>query len=371
MKNIDELIQRAPLSFYEAMGGEGIISDLEEKLKQFLGCRFIILVPSATFALFISLKALGVKSGDEVIVSAYDWFAASAAVLHCNAIPIFADVDEWTYTINPQKIDELVSERTKAVIVTHLFGHPADMPSIMKIAKKRKIYVIEDCAQALGAVCNEKRVGSWGNIACFSFGPGKDFSAGEGGAIATNDEKIYEKLLMLCQHPFRQIRSGLSENPFSLKCHINPLGAAFLLDQWENFERILSVKQTAMRNINEILRQDDNKLLYPVYVREGCLHTCHRFAPRARIRGEKALEILFAKGIPASLGPLQKPIPHIVKQKLKKCFWYPFKEELNQMLPQNRYPVAEKLCNHLITLDWQIGLDESKLNLLSDILKEL
>lgn len=156
------------LSLEASMAGQGTVRELEVTFAQWLGVKYAISVSSGTFALYIALKAIGLKPNDEVIVPAYDWYAATAAVLHCGAIPVFADVDKHTYTIEPNSVVERISPKTKAIIATHLYGHPANMTELQKIANAHNFFLIEDATQALGAALNGKKLGH-GGFCLFQF----------------------------------------------------------------------------------------------------------------------------------------------------------------------------------------------------------
>ncbi len=352
------------------MAGQGAVGELEGVIAQWLRVKYAVAVSSGTLALHIALKAADVQIGDEVVVPAYDWFAATAAVLHCGAIPVFADVDERTYTIDPCSVAQRLSPKTKAIIATHLFGHPADMPKLRDLATAHGVALIEDAAQALGAVCNDKKVGAWGDLACFSFGVGKTPSCGEGGLIATNEESLYERVLALCQHPLRQRWEGLTPNPFALRAPMNPLAAAYLLEQWGELEQKLTERQSAFQRLNEVLAE--TRVLRPVFVREGCGHACHRFCPVAtKGRWAAIVRALVAAGIPACEGLLSQPLPQwlLVTLQSGQLWWHPFPERLadSASLP---CPVADRLCRTLITLDWRVGQTSDGLNTLRETLLE-
>jgi len=152
---------------------------------------------NGTDAISLSLMALGIKAGDEVICPSLTATFTALAISAIGAVPVFADVDS-SYTIDPEKIQDLVTSKTRAIIPVHLYGQPANMDRIMDIARKNNLYVIEDACQAHGALYKGRRVGSIGDIGCFSFYPTKNLGAiGDGGAITTNNESIYEKIRML------------------------------------------------------------------------------------------------------------------------------------------------------------------------------
>lgn len=174
------------------------VREFEKEWAKYLGAKYCFTVGNGTDALFLSLKALGIKEGDEVIVPDFTFVATAFAVSNTGATPVFVDVGIDSYNINPKEIESKISEKTKAIIVVHIYGNPADMDSILKIAKKYKLLVIEDAAQAHGAVYKNKKVGTIGDIGCFSFYPTKNLGCyGDAGAIVTNNTLIANKIMLL------------------------------------------------------------------------------------------------------------------------------------------------------------------------------
>jgi perosamine synthetase len=161
----------------------------EKEVARYQGIKYAIATTSESTALSLCMAAL-VGPGDEVIVPAISSLATANCILYNNAIPIFADIDPKTLNMDPNNLVKNITERTKAIISVHMYGCPADIDPIIKIAKKYDLFVIEDCALAMGAEYMGKKVGTFGNIACFSFGTGKQLYIGEGGMITTNDDKI-------------------------------------------------------------------------------------------------------------------------------------------------------------------------------------
>jgi dTDP-4-amino-4,6-dideoxygalactose transaminase len=158
-------------------------------------------VASGTDALILAIKACGVKAGDEVITTPFTFIATAEAITHCGAIPVFVDIEPRTYNIDPEQIERRITERTRAILPVHLYGHPAEMDAIMELARKHNLKVIEDCAQALSSEYKAKRVGALGDAGCFSFFPSKNLGAfGDGGMMTTNDQTVAETALMLRQH---------------------------------------------------------------------------------------------------------------------------------------------------------------------------
>jgi dTDP-4-amino-4,6-dideoxygalactose transaminase len=177
------------------------VENFEEEFKNFVGSNYCVSCANGTDAIYIALKALGVKQGDEVIVPAHTWFSTSEAVGQCGAIPVFCDTTLDTYLIDPRKIGGLVTARTVGIIPVHLYGQPADMSAIMKIARKYNLWVVEDCAQAHGALVDGVSVGNFGIFGTYSFYPGKNLGAmGDAGALVTNDEAYAIKAAKFSRH---------------------------------------------------------------------------------------------------------------------------------------------------------------------------
>lgn len=174
--------------------GGGKVKEFEAKFAEFIGVDHTVGCANGTDAIEIALEALGIGKGDEVLVPAYTWVSTASAVSRVGAEPVFVDVHEDYYTIDIKLIEKSITAKTKAIIPVHFYGLPADMIAINKIAKKHNLYVIEDCAQAHGAMIGKQAVGTFGDIATFSFYPGKNLGAyGDGGAILTNDEALANK----------------------------------------------------------------------------------------------------------------------------------------------------------------------------------
>jgi dTDP-4-amino-4,6-dideoxygalactose transaminase len=173
--------------------GGSKVEEFEERFASFVGVNHVVSCANGTDAIEIALEALGIGPGDEVLVPAYSWVSTASAVSRVGAEPVFVDVHPEYYTIDPKLAAEAINNKTKAIIPVHFYGLPADMPAIMKLAQKHKIFVVEDCAQAHGAMIGKEMAGTFGDIATFSFYPGKNLGAyGDGGAIVTNNESLAE-----------------------------------------------------------------------------------------------------------------------------------------------------------------------------------
>jgi len=173
------------------------VKEFEDKIADYLGVKYAIAVTNCTSALHLALLCIGIKGGDEVLVADYTFPATGHAVLYCRAKPVFVDTDLKTYNINPELIEEKITERTKAIIPVHTFGQPAKMDKIMEIAEDYNLKVIEDAACALGAKYKNRYAGTIGDIGCFSFHARKGITTGEGGMVVTNNKNLAEKIRML------------------------------------------------------------------------------------------------------------------------------------------------------------------------------
>ncbi len=169
------------------------VTSLEKEFAQYHKQKYAYATSTGTTALELALKAIGIQPGDEVIIPSYTNIATAQAVLEKGGIPIFADIDD-TFTISPTSIKTLISSKTKAILPVHMFGNVADMESITQIAKKHSLYVIEDCCQAIGAAYAGKKVGTWGDVGCFSFNAKKAIFTGQGGMVITSNKTIYSRI---------------------------------------------------------------------------------------------------------------------------------------------------------------------------------
>lgn len=184
-----------------AFAGGPFVSKFEEEFAAYCSTKHSVAVGNGTDALWFALLALGIGKGDEVITTPSTFIATAEAITYCGATPVFVDIDEETFTIDPKLIEDAITPRTKAIIPVHLYGQMADMDPIIEIARRHKLAVIEDACQAHGAEYKGRRAGSIGDVGCFSFYPGKNLGAcGEGGACVTNNPELRAKMAMFRDH---------------------------------------------------------------------------------------------------------------------------------------------------------------------------
>ena len=187
------------------------IDTFEEKFAVYCGTKYAVATSSGTTALHLALVSLGVTADDEVIIPDFTFVATASAVKYIGAKVITVDIDEDTLCIDPHAIEKAITSKTKAIIPVHLYGHPANMEAINKIAKKHNLFVVEDAAEAHGSEINGKRVGSLSHAGIFSFYGNKIITSGEGGMITTSDEHLYKKLKYLRDHAMSQDKRLLNE----------------------------------------------------------------------------------------------------------------------------------------------------------------
>lgn len=273
--------------------GEEVV-EFEKEMGAFLGSKYALGVNSGTDALFIALKSLGIGPGDEVLAPSFTFFATAEAISHVGAMPVFVDIHPETFNIDAEKVLEKINDRTKAIIVVHLFGQPAEMGSLLTIAKKHNLKVIEDVAQATGAKYQDKVVGSLGDVGAFSFFPSKNLGAfGDGGLLATQDENIFQVSKMLRSHGSKK---KYYNEMIGYNSRLDELQAAFLrirlrkLESWnEGRQRVAATYKELFSGVSEVVTPTPRK---------NTTHVFHQYTIRVKngLR-DSVKEALDKKGI--------------------------------------------------------------------------
>lgn len=325
-EEINQAIERVLKSGWFILGEE--VKHFEEDFSKYTSAKYGIGVNSGSDALFLSVKSLGIGKGDEVITTSHTFISTVDAITRNGAKPVFVDIDPDTYCIDTTKIEGKITENTKAILPVHLYGHPAEMDTIMNIALKHKLFVIEDACQAHGAEYKGKKVGSIGDLGCFSFYPIKNLGAsGDGGIIVTNNEELAEKLKLLRNygqskkyyHEFVGINSRLDEIQASI------LSVKLKhLDTWNEKRRDLA------KLYDELL--EDVQVVKP-FEKEDVRHVFHLYVIRSKER-DRLQQYLIANGIETQI---HYPVP-IHKQKAY------------QSLGNDNLPITEKICQEILSL---------------------
>lgn len=243
-KEVLDVIESGHLSRYGVIGEDGFqhkVASFEQELCEKFGVKHSVATSSGTGSLLCCLAALGIGAGDEVIVPGYTFIASISSIILSNAIPVLAEIDE-SLTIDPKRIEELITPRTKAIMPVHMLGNPCRMDAIMDIAQKHNLYVIEDCCQAVGAQYKGRRVGSIGDISAYSLNVYKTITAGDGGAVGTNDDLLYERAFGFHDQGHKPARLGVEVGKRSIvgmNMRMNELTGAVALAQLRKLDNIL------------------------------------------------------------------------------------------------------------------------------------
>ena len=249
------------------------VKQFEEEFANYCNAKYCIGVGNGTDALFIVLKSLDIGQGDEVITAANSFIATSEAITATGAKVVFVDCHPDYYTIDVSKIEEKITERTKGIIPVHLYGQPADMDKIIEIAKRYNLFVIVDAAQAHGAKYKNRKVGTIGDIACFSFYPGKNLGAyGDGGAILTNNEELAKKCRMLSNHgrieKYNHEFEGYNSRLDGLQAAILSVKLKYLNEWIEKRRKIAYLYNKLLKNTNVVTPKElpETRCVYHLYV---------------------------------------------------------------------------------------------------------
>ena len=286
--------------------------------------RFALPVSNGSVAIEIALRTLGIKPGDEVIVPAYTFISTATSVLMVGAIPIFADMEPSSYCMDPKNVARRITPRTRAIIPVHLGGHMTDMPSLMEIANKEGVPVIEDCAQAIDSGLEGKKAGKWGALGTFSFQSNKTITSGEGGLITANDPTLAERVVAL--RAFGRFRTGkgvrssdLTCQYVSSNCRLSEFQSAVLLAQLEKFPAQDARRQASAYRLTKGLRDIPgiiHVLKQGMRMKHGYYYYLVRYDPAcfANAQPERLCEALNAEGIPFVPGDRKALYRHPVFQ---------------------------------------------------------
>ena len=223
--------------------GQGyFVQQFEKKISEFVNCKYGVSTTSGTTALHLACATIGLKKGDEVLVSSSTNMASVFAIVYCGATPIPIDISKENWQMNITEIEKKINKKTKAIMVVHLFGHAVDMDPVLKIAKKYRLKIVEDCAESLGVKYKKDTVGSIGDIGAFSFYSNKTITSGEGGMITTKSKKLYEKAKKLKNLSYGKINKFLHED-IGFNYRLPNISAAIGLGQLENIKVIFKNKK--------------------------------------------------------------------------------------------------------------------------------
>lgn len=314
----------------------------EKEFALFCNTRYCVGCGNGLDALMLSLKALDIKAGDEVIVPSNTYIATVLAITYAGGVPVFVEPDIQTYNIDPDKIEEKINKKTKAIMPVHLYGQPCDMDKILYVADKYKLYIVEDCAQAHGAKYRGKKVGSFGDISGFSFYPGKNLGAlGDGGAIVTDNEYLEKRVRALgnygSDYKYHHVYKGNNSR-------LDEIQAAFLSVKLKHLERM---NQERRRIANRYLNEISNEQIVLPTVQEDTEPVWHIFSIRCQKR-DKLQKYLNECQIGTNI---HYPIPiH-----LQKAY-----ADLN--IKKGDLPIAEVISETQLSLPMFYGMTEEEIS---------
>jgi len=326
------------------IGGEEL-KKCEKNIADFCGIEYAIGVNSGTDALFLSLKALGIGDGDEIITTPFTFIATAEAIANTGARPVFADIEPDTFNIDPVCIESNITEKTKAIIPVHLFGQSSNMKEIMKIARKHNLYVIEDAAQSFGAEYKNKKTGTIGDFGCFSFFPSKNLGCcGDGGAVVTNNKKLASNLRMLKNHgssPSEKYKNII----LGVNSRLDNIQAAFLNVKLKHLNRWNSRRVKAAKIYARLLK-DVSFVKIPSASFDGS-HTFNQYTIRVKDNKRNELaSFLKENSIPTMI---YYPMPlHL--QEAFHCLEY----------EKGDFPVSEQASSEVLSLPIYPGILEKE-----------
>lgn len=314
------------------------VEAFERAFAALCGVKHAIATSSGTTALQTAVLAHGIGPGDEVITTPFTFIASANAIIFAGAKPVFVDIDEHSYNINPDLIEEAITPRTRAILPVHLFGNPCDMDAIMDIAKRHALVVIEDACQAHGAAFKGQRVGSFGT-GCFSFYPTKNITTAEGGIITTNDDELADRARLLRNHGQRQ---RYYHECIGYNFRMTEIQAAIGLVQLGKLESFVEARRANAAYLNARLQG----VITPVETPDA-RHVYHQYTIRVPDGRDRLAEHLRARGIGSGI---YYPLP-VHKQ-----------EAYQQLGYRDRLPVAERVCQEVLALPVHPALCRAELD---------
>jgi dTDP-4-amino-4,6-dideoxygalactose transaminase len=334
-----------------AFAGGPFVNAFEQDFAAYCDLPYALGVGSGTEALWLSLLACGVGPGDEVITVPNTFMATAEAITYCGARPVFVDVDEQTYTLNPAALQSALTAGTKAIIPVHLFGQSADMHPIVEFARQHGLYVIEDACQAHGAEYHGRRVGGLGDAVCFSFYPGKNLGAfGEAGAVVTRNTELQDKIRILREHG--QVRKYY-HSMVGWNCRMDGIQAAVLRIKLRYLERNTELRRSHAAHYDRALT-DLAEVILPVQA-AWARHVYHLYAIRVKHRDE-VMQRLAEKGVGSGV---HYPVPVHLQKAYRSLGYQP-----------GAFPIAERCASEFLSLPMYPELTSGQIEIVVDAVKE-
>ena len=260
IQDVENIMKKGEISYY---GWEGKLEEFEQEICKYHNVKYALAVNSGTSSLHSAFFGINLGPGDEILCPTYTFLATVTPIFQCYAKPILCDCEEDTGNICPKDIEKKITEKTRAIVITHMWGHPCDMDKILEICKRHKLLLIEDCSHAHGATYKGKKVGTFGDVGCFSFQANKIVTGGCAGVMITNDQEIYERACLLGHFRNRSFDTVKSEKyskysntGFGLNYRIHPLAAAMAINHFRDLDNRIKIRNENLNylslKINEL-----------------------------------------------------------------------------------------------------------------------
>jgi dTDP-4-amino-4,6-dideoxygalactose transaminase len=322
------------------------VQKFEDEFAAYCGAKYGIGVSSGTEALYLALLAGGITRGDEVITVPNTFIATSNAIMHAGATPVFVEIDPLTYTIDATKCKEKISEKTRAIIPVHLYGHPADMDPLVELAEQHDLLVIEDACQAHGGKYKEKPTGALGDIACFSFYPSKNMTVcGDGGMVVTNNEEFTENIQMLRSHG-QKVKNRHDLIGFTAR--LSEISAAIGREQLKELDNWNRKRRKNAALYNDLL---DECVITPIE-KEWAYHVYHLYVVQTEKRDEL---VNFLTKNEIGVG-IHYPVPIHLQPAYTELFHF----------SAGMYPISEKIAKRIISLPVHPALSEDDVHFVAE-----
>lgn len=335
------------------------VEEFEKKFAEYCGCKYGITTTSGTTALHLALASIGASKRDEVIIPAFTMIATAFAVIYCGAKPVLVDAEPEIWNMDVNQIEEKITDKTKAIMPVHIYGHPCNMDPILKLAKKYNLYVVEDAAESHGAEYKGRKTGGVGDIGCFSFYANKIITCGEGGMVVTNDEEIAERARSLRDLSFPKGKRTYQHLEVGYNYRMTNIQAAIGLAQLKRIDKLVRMRRRNAHLYNECLK-DAEGIRLPV--EKGWAKNVYwmysiSIEDDFEISRDELVEKLMKKGIDT------------------RTFFIPMHQQLvfqkMSLFKKESYPVAEELSSKGMYLPSGSGLKEKEIKYICNVIKNI
>jgi UDP-2-acetamido-2-deoxy-ribo-hexuluronate aminotransferase len=341
-KEVDSAIQSVIDSTQFIQGPA--VKEFESNVQKYLGCKYAIGCASGTDALQIAMMAMGIKPGDEILTTPFTFVATTETIAILGARPVYVDIDPKTFNIDQDKIEEKITPKTKAIMPVHLYGQPAEMKKIMDIARKHKLYVIEDAAQALGADYKGKKICTIGDINCISYYPSKNLGAfGDAGMMTTDNDELADKIRMIINHGSRK---KYYHEILGVNSRLDSIQAAILNVKLQHLDEYCDARREAAEKYNARFKD----VFETPFILPDAKHIFHQYSIRVKRRDEMQ-QYLKDNGIPSMI---YYPVP----LHMQEAYKYDYKP--------GDYPVSEEIALDIISLPMHTELTDEQINYVAD-----